>query len=94
MFPLRPLAATVLALLPALGFAQQDKQPPNPLDSAIAVPQLSYESAFKQFQSSQNEKETPDRRWPDANRRLMPSEKSSEQTAPAESGHHGAHGGH
>lgn len=93
MHKLSPLAAAALILLPAFA-AAQDKPLPSPLDAAHPVPPLSYESAFKQYQHSKEEKETPEKRWIGVNQQLMPMEKATSQARTPEGGQQPMHGGH
>jgi hypothetical protein len=61
------LAVGVLASLPFAATAQQAPQQPNPLDANATVPASTYESAFKNYQSTADEQASPDKAWRSAN---------------------------
>lgn len=87
---------SALCLVPCAAIAGQDTLPPNPLDPAYPVPQLSHESVFTPYQTGEDAKETPDKRWLRANRESVPKDKAADEMPGAETKHHhhSMHGGH
>ena len=73
------LAITALALLPFLANAQQKQPQPGPTDADAPITAFTYESAFKNYRTTPEESETPDKVWRSVN---------------DEVGRLGGHGGH
>lgn len=64
------LAAAAWALAPVVAAAAQKQAQPNPVDAAAPSGAVAYESAFRNYRTSSDASETPDKTWRSANEQV------------------------